>query len=136
MCNFKALLIYTPLLLSVLLSACDSSSSGGQPTPPEPPPEPEPEYLPVPEPSIEAPPDEGDIALISTFFDFAEVGFVQEEFFLSGTASSFTNLNELGTDGRWEAEPAATADYRPGWWFIDQKMKPISVARSWWSGST
>ena len=41
MCNFKALFISTPLLLSVLLSACDSSSSGGQPTPPEPPPEPE-----------------------------------------------------------------------------------------------
>ena len=110
--TFRTLLVYIPLLLSVLLSGCDSGGSGGEPIPPEPPPEPEPEYLPVPEPSVEAPPDEGDIALISTFFDFAEVGFVQEEFFLSGTASSFTNLNELGTDGRWEAEPAATADYK------------------------
>jgi hypothetical protein len=61
---------------------------------------------------VELPPDIGAPVLISTSFDFAEQGYVQEEFFLSGTASSYSNLNELSSDGRWEAEPAGTAEYR------------------------
>ena len=63
-------------------------------------------------PSIETPPDIGDLSLISTFFDLGSVGFIQQEFFLSGTASSFTNLNELGSYGLWEVEAAETAEYK------------------------
>ncbi|MFT7288314.1 MAG: hypothetical protein ACI87W_002432 [Halieaceae bacterium] len=69
-------------------------------------------YLPVAQPTVETPPDIGAAVLISTSFDFAEQGYVQEEFFLSGSASSFGNLNELANDGRWKAERTDMADYR------------------------
>jgi len=95
-------------LCLLALSACDGSNTLLI----EPPPPPEPEFLPVAEPAVESPPAIGEPVLISTSFDLAAQGYVQEEFFLSGTASAFTNLNELGSDGYWEAEPAATADYR------------------------
>lgn len=100
------------VFVSILTACSDGSDSrpdeGGEVTPPEP----EPEYLPIAMPLVELPPETGAISLISTFFDLADVGFVQEEFFLSGTASSFRNVGELGRDGRWEAEPAEEADYR------------------------
>ena len=103
--RFKLWLTAAALLLTVLLSACsDGNNSANRNR--------EPELLPVAMPTVELPPEIGQPVLISTTFDLAEVGFVQEEFFLSGTASSFRNLNELGRDGRWEAEPAETADYR------------------------
>ena len=107
--NRTLALCFSTLLL--ILAGCSDSSDrrpddGGEVLPPEP------EFLPISEPTVELPPDEGEPVLISTFFDFEEVGFVQEEFFLSGTATSFTNLNELGTDGRWEAEPAEEAEYK------------------------
>jgi hypothetical protein len=103
--KYSILLWASVLVLCGLSTACsDSNNSGPRDT--------QPNLLPVSVPSIELPPANGDPALISTTFDLSEVGFVQEEFFLAGTASSFTNLNELGTEGRWEAEPAVKADYR------------------------
>ncbi|MEQ8262415.1 alpha/beta hydrolase domain-containing protein [Pseudohaliea sp.] len=101
--------LLAPLFALCLLAitACDDSNTLAI----EPPP-PEPEFLPVAEPAVEMPPAIGEAVLISTSFDLAGQGYVQEEFFLSGTASAFTNLNELGSDGYWEAEPGATADYR------------------------
>lgn len=48
----------------------------------------------------------------ATLFDLAEVGYVQTEYFLSGTATAYANVGTLGLDGLWEVEPAATADYR------------------------
>jgi len=97
------------LVLGLLaLAACDDSNTLLI----DPPPPPEPEFLPVAVPAVEAPPAIGEPVLISTSFDLASQGYVQEEFFLSGTASAFSNLNELGSDGFWEVEPAATADYR------------------------
>ena len=109
----KQPLLFLVALTTAFLVAC--SSSNDTPAPPAPPvaePPPEPTYLDIALPTVELPPGEGDIALLSTFFSLEDVGFVQEEFFLSGTAISFTNLNELGTDGRWEAEPAEEADYK------------------------
>jgi len=44
-------------------------------------------------------------------FDLSEQGYVEEEFFLSGTARSFTSAAPLGSDGRWAATPATSADY-------------------------
>ena len=101
----KCWLTATALLLTALLSACsDGNNSANRNR--------EPGLLPVSTPNVELPPEIGAPVLISTTFDPAAVGFVQQEFFLSGTATSFRNLNELGRDGRWEAEPAETADYR------------------------
>ena len=101
------------LLLGLLVGLGACGDSGNNNSRPEEIPPPEPEYLPVATPSVELPPaDTGNLSLISTSFDLAAVGYVQEEFFLSGSASSFSNLSELGEDGRWEAEPAGTADYK------------------------
>jgi len=44
--------------------------------------------------------------------DYADVGFVQEEFFLSGTAKSYSNTNTLGSDGLWDVAEADTAVYK------------------------
>jgi hypothetical protein len=44
-------------------------------------------------------------------FDVASLGYVVEEFFISGTASSFRSAAELGPDGRWSVTPADSADF-------------------------
>ena len=46
-----------------------------------------------------------------TSLDLASFGYVEEEFFVAGTATSYTSASPLGTDGRWTATPADTADY-------------------------
>jgi hypothetical protein len=43
--------------------------------------------------------------------DLADVGYEQAEYFISGTAVSYTNVEELDADGRWEVEEADTAEY-------------------------
>ncbi|MEZ5244886.1 MAG: alpha/beta hydrolase domain-containing protein [Acidimicrobiales bacterium] len=40
-----------------------------------------------------------------------EYGYVEEEFFISGEATSYAPVGELGQDGMWEVEPAATAPF-------------------------
>src|SRR4051794_13245884 len=44
--------------------------------------------------------------------DLAPYGFVEEEYFIEGDASSYRLVGEMTRDGRWRAEPAATAPYR------------------------
>ena len=44
-------------------------------------------------------------------FAVGDVGYVAEEFFVSGTALSKTPTAELGPDGRWSVTPCGTADY-------------------------
>ncbi len=44
-------------------------------------------------------------------FDIGDLGYVAEEFFVSGTASSYTPDSELSPDGRWAVTPSGTADY-------------------------
>ncbi|RAY12975.1 hypothetical protein DPM19_22835 [Actinomadura craniellae] len=39
------------------------------------------------------------------------MGYTQSEFLVSGTAASYTAAVPLGSDGRWQAEPATTAPY-------------------------
>ncbi len=48
----------------------------------------------------------------STGFDLAEVGYTQAEYFVAGTANAFVNVGELGADGQWTVEPAASAAYK------------------------
>lgn len=45
-------------------------------------------------------------------FDEAEVGYREAEFFISGTAASYTATDELGEDGVWSVQPADTAPYK------------------------
>ena len=44
--------------------------------------------------------------------NLADVGYEQVEYFISGTAASYTNVGELGSDGRWEVEEADAAEYK------------------------
>ncbi|MDH3199443.1 MAG: alpha/beta hydrolase domain-containing protein [Myxococcales bacterium] len=44
--------------------------------------------------------------------DLGDVGFQQSEYFVSGTAVSYTNANQLSSDGRWRVQEADTADYK------------------------
>lgn len=86
----------------VLLSACGDSSDNI--------PAPVPQYLPIAQATLENPPP-GNFSLQANGFDLADVGYEAEEYFVSGIASSFTNLSELGTDGLWEVETADQAGY-------------------------
>src|SRR5262245_38361868 len=66
----------------------------------------------VPSPSIEGPITGPGVPFVqTTAFDLSTVGYVQEEYFLSGTARAFTNTGPLGVDGKWSVVPAATAPY-------------------------
>jgi hypothetical protein len=44
-------------------------------------------------------------------FDIAALGYAAEEFFISGTASSYTPTTALSPDGRWDVTPSRTAEY-------------------------
>ena len=103
-------------LLAVLALLATVGCSGGDgdggslaeadaPVPP-----PEPEFLAIADPTISLPPDIG-APLNFGLFDLAAEGYEEQEYFVSGSASAFTNLSELGSDGFWEVEPGETADY-------------------------
>ena len=64
----------------------------------------------VPSPTIEGPIGSPAGAFLqSTSFDLALVGYQQAEFFLSGTASAYTNVGPLGADGLWTVAPAGNS---------------------------
>jgi hypothetical protein len=44
--------------------------------------------------------------------DLEAIGYTQEEFFASGTATAYAADGELGADGRWKFTPASTAPYK------------------------
>jgi hypothetical protein len=44
-------------------------------------------------------------------FDEAEVGYLETEYFISGTATSYSANEELGSDGAWTVARADTAEY-------------------------
>jgi hypothetical protein len=69
-------------------------------------------YLPISKPMVELPPDVGRPFLDVANFDLADFGYIEEEFFVSGTASAFTSLNEFQPDGFWAAEPGEAASYK------------------------
>ena len=56
-------------------------------------------------------PSPGKPLLLLGAFDIGSVGYVVEEFFISGTASSYTPTAELDSDGRWSVIPSGAADY-------------------------
>ena len=102
--QFKQLPSLLLLATSLLLLACSNSNNSDQVTGPD--------YLPIANPEVSMPPDEGSINLLSQNFDLASVGYEQAEYFLEGTASAFTNVSELGADGMWSVEPAEQAAYK------------------------
>ncbi len=53
----------------------------------------------------------GKPLLLLGTFDLGGVNYVAEEFFISGTASSYAPADELSSDGRWDVTPSGAADY-------------------------
>lgn len=53
----------------------------------------------------------GPPALLLSSFDLAPLGYVTNEFFVSGTAASYRFRGAARTDGYWTAVPAETAPY-------------------------
>lgn len=62
-------------------------------------------------------------------FDIATIGYVQEEWFASGTATEYVSVNGMGSDGHWQIAPASTASYSTR--FIVRRPKDPSD----WSGT-
>lgn len=56
-------------------------------------------------------PAPGKPALLLGAFDIAGLGYVAEELFVSGSASSYSATTELNSDGRWGVTPSRAADY-------------------------
>jgi Alpha/beta hydrolase domain len=56
-------------------------------------------------------PAAGKPLLLLGGFDIGSLGYVAEEFFISGTASSYTPAEELSPDGRWCVTPSGAGDY-------------------------
>ena len=54
----------------------------------------------------------GDPFSILGAFDLAVEGYLGEEWFLSGTATSYLLSGEQTMDGRWDASPSETASYK------------------------
>ena len=53
----------------------------------------------------------GPPTLLLSGFDLASLGYTTNEFFVSGTASSYKLSGEPTPDGCWNAAPAETAQY-------------------------
>ncbi len=53
----------------------------------------------------------GTPVLAGTSFDLSQVGYEQSEYFLSGTATSYTSSAPLTSDGKWRVTPSTTAPY-------------------------
>ena len=53
----------------------------------------------------------GEPKLLLGAYDIASLGYTDDEFFVSGSASSYAPVGELGSDGRWDAAPSEVADY-------------------------
>ena len=67
----------------------------------------------VPSPTIEGPISSPGSAFVqATSFALGPLGYAQAEYFVSGTATAYTNVGALGADGRWTVAPASTAPYK------------------------
>src|SRR6266852_2680909 len=68
----------------------------------------------VPSPTVEGPITSPGSAFLpsSTSFDLGQVGYLQAEFFISGTASAYTSADPLGSDGIWRVTPGESSAYK------------------------
>lgn len=53
----------------------------------------------------------GEAKLLLGSYDIAELGYTDDEYFVSGSACSYVPVGKLGPDGRWDATPSGAADY-------------------------
>lgn len=62
-------------------------------------------------PQVKAPPAAGSPFFNVGSFDLKALGYVEEEYLISGTAQSYKLTGEPTADGAWTAKPAETAPY-------------------------
>ena len=96
-----------PVILFIL-GCSDANDHSASSSELEPQPQDPAEILSIFQPQVELAPQAGNISLVATFFNLASVGYEAQEYFLSGTASAFTNLSELTPDGQWQVEAGDT----------------------------
>lgn len=92
-------------ILAAGVTSCSSSGTGGVgDLPPERP----------DDPLVEGPITTGSGPFVADAIgvSLSDQGYEEVEFFISGTAKSFTNVGELGSDGLWEVEDGETAQYK------------------------
>jgi len=53
----------------------------------------------------------GKPKLLLGAYDIASLGYTDDEYFVSGSASAYAPVGDLGADGRWDAAPSDVADY-------------------------
>jgi hypothetical protein len=58
-------------------------------------------------------------------FDLADVGYVQAEYFMSGTARAFTSAAPLSSDGRWTVTVGESAPYKTRFIVYRPKKKRV-----------
>ena len=95
------------LIVALALVSCGSGDSVGKLDDPD-----APRLLAVSVPTVSDPPDVGNFFLQANVFDLGDIGYEAQEYFYEGTASAYTNLNELLPDGFWDAAPGEEAEYR------------------------
>jgi hypothetical protein len=67
----------------------------------------------VPTPALEGPiSGPGTPSVLSTTFDLATVGYQEDEYFISGKATSYRLVGGAPTNGRWKVSPLSTARYK------------------------
>jgi len=67
----------------------------------------------VPSPTLEGPiTSPGSAFIASTAFDLTEVGYTQQEYFISGIATGYTSASPLTPDGKWTVTAGSTAPYK------------------------
>ena len=70
-----------------------------------------PVFAAVPLPQIKPPPAAGSPFFSAGAFDLKALGYVEEEFLISGTATAYKLTGEPTADGAWTAQAAGTAPY-------------------------
>jgi len=100
--NFSDSTLRTYMMASALgllaLAGCSDSNNGGEDQP----------MNSVPMPIVDGP-IPGDASLPGPFFPGE--GYEKAEYFISGTAYSYTNVNELSPSGDWQIQEAEAAQY-------------------------
>src|ERR1022692_1103667 len=67
----------------------------------------------VPIPKVEGPiTGPGSPSIIGTSFNLAKVGYQEDEYFISGTATSYRLKGTAPADGRWKVTPNSRASYK------------------------
>ncbi len=61
--------------------------------------------------TVTGPPDPAPVPMAPGNYALADLGYVEEEYVLSGSATSYVVVGERRSDGRWDAAPAEQAPF-------------------------